>query len=365
MKLAVNGQLFNYNFIDCFICLYERGVVMNIKYFTCANSCKGLINLTESNIKGIGRVYSIKSSSLKRMSNFIKQVGEYFESRNTLVEYILNASDKSIYDGCIIKDMNVILFNSKTFDKGIEINLGTTEDYVWLEEKIQSCYDRMYVAFGEAKKIHDDWEKIYIGNMDFEKLNSFKKKSIDQMFNAAEYSENASVNDRFFGGSTKDGYVNLIDDLTRGIKNRYFIKGRPGTGKSTFMKEVANEAEKHGLDVIVYKCSFDPDSLDMVVVPHGEFCVFDSTAPHEMFPTKAGDRVLDFYKESGLVGVDEKYKKILDEISAEYRLRLNEGNEHLKLSAVLGTELENKLERINFDDFSVSEFVTKIKNNQI
>ena len=335
---------------------------MNIKYFTCANSCKGFINLTGSNIKGLGRVYRIKSSSANRISCFIKDVGEYFESRNNLVEYILSSSDKSIYDGCIIKSLNMCLLNSKICDTGTDIDLGTTDKYTRLEEKIQGCYDRMYAAFAEAKKIHDDWEEVYIQNMDFEKLNTFKKKCIENMFYKIRGKGDAAICERFFGGSTKSGYVNLIDDLTSGIKSRYFIKGRPGTGKSTFMKEVAKEAESLGLDVQVYKCSFDPGSLDMVVVPEAGFCVFDSTSPHEMFPTKIGDSVLDFYKESGLIGVDEKHKKSLDEISVEYKRRINEGNEHLKLAALLEKELEDKNNTVDFGEFSAREFIREIGN---
>ena len=338
---------------------------MNIKYFTCANSCKGFVNLTENNIEGIKRIYSIKSSSAKGISAFIKQRGDYFESRNNRVEYILNSSNKDLFDGCIMRNIDVCFLNNKIYAGGKEIDLGSHNDFSQLENKIQKCYERMYEAFCEAKKIHDDWEQIYIQNMDFEKLNLFKKKSIEEMFGENKADSTSKVFQRFFGGSTKSGYVNLIDELTQCIPKRYFIKGRPGSGKSTFMKEVAKKAVELGFDADIYKCSFDPDSLDMVVVSGANFCVFDSTAPHEMFPTQIGDRVLDFYKESGLIGVDEKYKSELKQISAEYKLRINEGNEHLRLASLLEDELEGKMEKLSYPKIPVEMIISEIEQSSI
>ena len=59
--------------------------------------------------------------------------------------------------------------------------------------------------------------------------------------------------------------MNHIQDLTEGFK-RYMIKGRPGTGKSTLLKELAKKSETLGYDTEIYHCSFDPQSLDMVLI---------------------------------------------------------------------------------------------------
>ncbi len=316
---------------------------MNIKYFTCANSCEGFVNLTKSNISGIKNKFVIACSSQNAISGFIRRAGEYFEDKGYSVEYILNPSDRNSLWGCIVRMLNFCVLNKKCAQgEAIEINIGTDDSLSWLENKINNCYERMYCSFKEAKQIHDDWEQVYIKNMNFQKLDAFKKETLEQMFGQKRTSRDPQSCERFFGGSTKNGYVNLINDLTKDIGKRYFIKGRPGTGKSTFMKEVRKEAEKRGFDTEVYKCSFDPKSYDMVIVRGADFCVFDSTSPHEMFPTGNRDSILDFYIESGLGGADEKYKKALEKISKEYKLRVNEGMEHLKLASILEKELEDK-----------------------
>lgn len=60
----------------------------------------------------------------------------------------------------------------------------------------------------------------------------------------------------------------------------YIIKGGPGTGKSTFMKKLGEEAERRGYDPRYYFCSSDVSSLDGVVIDELGVCVLDGTAPH-------------------------------------------------------------------------------------
>ena len=126
--------------------------------------------------------------------------------------------------------------------------------------------------------------------------------------------------------------MNYVANLTEGLAARYFIKGRPGTGKSTFLKKLAERAMASGYDVEVYYCSFDKESLDMVTVPELSFAVFDSTAPHELFPEGERDTVLDFYLEAHLSGIDERYESVLEPIKKRYALKTAEGRSALSLA---------------------------------
>lgn len=71
------------------------------------------------------------------------------------------------------------------------------------------------------------------------------------------------------------------------ITRRYIIKGGPGTGKSSFMKRVAERAEEKGRIVEYYRCSSDPDSLDGIVID-GNTAFLDGTAPHVYEPNIPG-----------------------------------------------------------------------------
>ncbi len=73
------------------------------------------------------------------------------------------------------------------------------------------------------------------------------------------------------------------------LSRRYIIKGGPGTGKSSLMREVAAYAEGQGMTVENYYCSSDPDSLDGVILD-GRIALLDGTAPHTVEPTLPGAR---------------------------------------------------------------------------
>ena len=325
------------------------------KYFARANTSSGCINLIENNLSGMN-VCSIGGRSKSAKSKLMKTAAGYFEAKGMKAEYIVSPFDIKRYDAVIIRDVKFAMADSELLGKNPDTDtdsclrirsLEISEDYMEELEKRADCgYEGLYNAYGRAKQIHDEWEKIYIDNMDFERMNLYSTETIGRIIKTGVESRAGTRMERFFGASTMDGSVNYIDNLTEGLERRYFIKGRPGTGKSTFLKKLAKAAETAGYDTEVYYCSFDKNSLDMVLVPELGMCVFDSTAPHEMFPNRENDEILDFYTEAGLIGVDEKFEKQLEHIKRKYSFRIFEGMANLRLASGFDMEREYYLERI-------------------
>ena len=133
--------------------------------------------------------------------------------------------------------------------------------------------------------------------------------------------------------------MDYIEDLTHDLK-RYFIKGRPGTGKSTLLKELAKKSETLGYDTEIYHCSFDPESLDMVLIPQLNICFFDSTAPHEYFPSLETDEVIDTYEALITPGTDEANADRLAEIASLYKATIKKGTTALGEAKKLHDVLE-------------------------
>jgi hypothetical protein len=77
-----------------------------------------------------------------------------------------------------------------------------------------------------------------------------------------------------------------------GVQKLYIIKGGPGTGKSRFMRDVAEYAAARGADVTCYYCSSDAASLDGVILTVGNrrIALVDGTPPHVCEPTVPGVR---------------------------------------------------------------------------
>ncbi len=95
----------------------------------------------------------------------------------------------------------------------------------------------------------------------------------------------------FYGANSKNGFIPTPDGIDEGeFRSVVYIKGGPGTGKSTLMRRFAVAAGKIGYGLKYYYCSSDPSSLDAVVAYRGDdkVAVCDATAPHRADPVYPG-----------------------------------------------------------------------------
>ena len=101
--------------------------------------------------------------------------------------------------------------------------------------------------------------------------------------------EGRGAKEHFAAINSGHGFISFYKEVfgAQQIKRRYVIKGGPGTGKSSFMKKVAKEAEKRGIGVEYIRCSSDPESLDGVIIGN-EIALLDGTAPHTYEPQIVG-----------------------------------------------------------------------------
>lgn len=321
---------------------------MILKYFSRANTSSGCVNLTPSNIN-TDKIYIAKGRSRALKTRLMKAVAAYFDLKGATVECMLSPFGTDYIDAVAIREKNFSIADCDCFkglgeiydtDAAIDFSHLDLNSVNALKLKSESALNTLYSEYNEAKKIHDEWEKIYIKNMDFKSLDHFTKDTLECLVREPDKEGSPTKYERFFGASTPEGSLNYIENLTREVDKRYFIKGRPGTGKSTFLKKLAERALSFGYDTEVYYCSFDKNSLDMVKVPRLSFAVFDSTAPHELFPSEERDSILDFYKEAHLSGIDERYEDVLTPIKERFSAKSAEGRAALGLSEAYDAELE-------------------------
>ncbi|MCI8848327.1 MAG: hypothetical protein HFF86_03485 [Oscillibacter sp.] len=96
----------------------------------------------------------------------------------------------------------------------------------------------------------------------------------------------AQVTNFFVGANSGEGFRNLFPELVD-VEDTYdliVLKGGPGVGKNTFMREIGRTMEQAGTPVEYLWCSGDPDSLDGVVIPELKCAVADGTSPHVIEP---------------------------------------------------------------------------------
>ena len=107
----------------------------------------------------------------------------------------------------------------------------------------------------------------------------------------------AQVTNFFVGANSGEGFRNLFQEIVDLERTFDFmvLKGGPGVGKNTFMREIGRAMEEAGVRVEYLWCSGDPDSLDGVVIPELRCAVADGTSPHVIEPKypAAVDRYVD------------------------------------------------------------------------
>ncbi|HHY72057.1 MAG TPA: hypothetical protein GX497_02290 [Bacillus bacterium] len=330
-----------------------------INYYAGGNTARGFHNLFDSNIKDLERLFILKGGPGTGKSFLMKKIGEEWLNKGFNIEYLHCSSDNHSIDGVIIRDLQVGIVDG-TAPHVIEpkapgaieeyVNLGEAwdsdklavhkKDILQLSEQISKSFQTAYSLFAEGLKIHDEWEGIYIKNMDFAEANKFTKELIQQLLGGVKLNKKANVRHRFLGAATPIGPIDFIQNLTEGIENRYFIKGRPGSGKSTMLKKIAASAEDLGYDVEIYHCGFDPRSVDMVILREIGIAIFDSTAPHEHFPDRKNDKVIDVFTRTLPVGIDEKYATEISEIKERYSAKMKKATSYLAKAKQLHDQLE-------------------------
>ncbi|MCA1292401.1 hypothetical protein LBW89_05165 [Paenibacillus sp. alder61] len=327
-----------------------------LHYFARGNTAAGLHSLVESAFQGLSAIYVLKGVP-GAVAGLLEHLASTGEGRGWGLQLIHQPLDGDLLEGLIIEELSAGFVDGEAWPQDFEpagtkltfIDLRTAyreeklasarQELQRLEEEIAALYEEAYAAFLRTLRIHDEWEKYYIDELDREKMNGLASELADKHLPVLENAGPARITHRFLGAATWRGAVDFVPNLTDRLRTRIYVKGRPGSGKSTLFRKLAVLAEERGIDTEVYHCGFDPNSLDMLVFPELSLAIFDSTAPHEHFPVREGDGILDVYELAITPGTDEKFAEPLRSIKERY-------SASMKRSISLLAEVKARRERL-------------------
>ena len=335
-----------------------KGSVLH--YFAEGNTARGYANLYETNVVDLKKLLIIKGGSKTLKSSLMSKVGIHYENQGYSLQYIHCPMDHRLIDGIIIEELAAGVVDGHSIQMVESRMASKVKHYLNLDQlyklsdmkaqveqltlQMRKMKQEAYQWYEKALYVHDEWEAIFIDNMDFEKANEMTEELLARLFSHASAVGKGKVYRRFLGAATPIGAVDYVSALTEGLASRFFIKGRPGSGKSTMLKKIAIEAELKGYDVEVYHCGLDPHSLDMVIVRELSFAIFDSTAPHEYFPSKEGDEIIDVYDRCIAPRTDEDYAGDIAHIVQRYKEKMKNGTSALAQAKRLHEEIEQLYE---------------------
>lgn len=319
---------------------------MNYTYYLSANTSNGYISFMDEYAVNLRKIIILKNiTKLAKQQTFDKIIN-YLQKNDTDYDKIIRCGTATEVDALIINDFSVLvadegLFVNKIplyadvvdFGEHLRLDMVIQDELNNIKNKINNSDKKMYKHLECAKGIHDKWEQIYISNMNFEKLNNASDELVNGIFDGLPQSDSVYTNqNRFLGSLIPRDNVNYIENLTDNVAKKIYIKGRPGTGKSTLLKKIISKAKELGYSTETYYCSFDPCSLDMVIIRKIGVALFDSTRPHEVFPTDETGEIFDTYSVAIKDNIDEYCADELTKISSEYNQEIKKAKECLYTS---------------------------------
>lgn len=319
-------------------------------YYARGHTAKGMVNYWESNVKDVEDVYVFKHPSLSLTSQLLQDVIAMFDGFGQ-VEVVMSPFGKNFIEGIIVRDYSIAFMddyyinrevNLIDFTQGMDQTL--LQDIEQLEDSIKQICEKTYEKFEKSLMIHDTLENLFLNEMSFQQADAEINRTITELFSDVQKKKDqAVIYERLFGTKTPDGTTDYVKALIEPLQHRYFIKGRAGTGKSHFMKQIVEQCITYHLDVELYRCSFDPDSIDMIIIRDLQLCMFDSTPPHEFHPTRKEDIVIDLYAIALTPGTDEKYADEIQRIEKAYKQEMKDGVHQLKEIKLVQQQIDNIL----------------------
>lgn len=338
-------------------------------YFAAGHTADGFVNFLSSNVEGFHTIYILKHPSVNIKTKFLKAIIEHLEKDEKL-EVLLSAYSQDDIEGIVLRSKRIAVIsdviNPGQLTNSVVIDLRREQiETEEIEKRRNDEYAKAYHHLEKGLSIHDDLEHIYIREMDFNKADLLAESFINELLQEVSPDVDATIYRRMLGTNTANGSINIIPQLIKNIEKRVYIKGRAGTGKSVFMNKVAKACEQVGLGIEYYHCSFDPNSIDMIIVPTLNFCMFDSTAPHEYDPERPEDQVIDLYREAVTPGTDEKYAQDIKRITESYQSYVKKGMDHLRRAQLLQEEIETLFNHTSIEAYEeiIAELVEQIGSN--
>ena len=311
-----------------------------INYFVRGYTGKGRVNLIETNVDELKDIYILKAANEKTATLFfteiIKLLGTH--KRQETVEILHHPDYDGAIDGIILRDQSVAMLTTpymkyiSSSSHLIDLTKYTKLDVEFVDKNKHEIIEKATEYLAESLRYHNELEKIYIEAMDYSVADEMIAEFIKTEINGhPSLNKQGKVYERLFGSNAAYGVVDTVDTLIEPISSRYFIKGETGTGKSYFLKEVKEVVLNKGYDVEVYRCSFNPDSIDMLIIRELDSCLFDSTGPHNYDPSRPGDKVLNFYEVASNKKLLEEKAKEIKTLRKDYQKIFNKGMDRLSL----------------------------------
>ncbi|WP_406676589.1 PRK06851 family protein [Moorella sp. ACPs] len=275
------------------------------KVFPGGNTCMGFYSFYDFIIEpDATRIFVVKGGPGVGKSTFMRKIGEAMLERGFDVEFHCCSSDNNSLDGVVIPKIRVAIIDGTAPHIFDPKNPGAVDEIIhlgdyWDEDKMRASKEQVlqdnarisrlyriaYSALKEARVIRDEWESYVAESMIIPRVYQAKAELLEAIFAGVRPRYNVKARERhlFATALTPQGLVTgNVETLLQDIRRLFTIAGDPGTGVSGILAAVARMAHEKGLDTEVYHCPFDPNNIDMVIIPEIQAAAMNWQPPHDI-----------------------------------------------------------------------------------
>jgi hypothetical protein len=261
----------------------------NRRFFPGGNTSAGFFSYHD-NIIDIDRnmLYILKGMPGGGKSSLMREIGEKAVKEGFSVEFHHCPSDPNSIDGIVIDELKIGIvdgtaphvidpiypgLNDKIIDLGQFIDSDGLKLYkaeIFAAKKNnKNAYRSAFNYFKSCKAIYDNIEQTNMEKVDFHNINKLTKNAIERIFSKEQvFSNLAGFKERhlFTSAFTPEGFVDYTSTVIDGVKDRYYLNGNIGTGKTTFLKRVAEEALIRNYHIEVLHNPLIPTKIDSLII---------------------------------------------------------------------------------------------------
>ena len=351
------------------------------RLFPGGNTYKGFYSYFDQiiNLKEANRFFVIKGGPGVGKSSLMKKVGHEMVALGYDIELHHCSGDPDSIDAVFIPELKVAFVDGTAphvidprFPGAIDeiINLGEC----WIQDKMVAnresiirsidengkIYKRVYKYLAAAKIIHDDIEWVYGQAMNYEKLNLETNQWVEKIVKGVKSKKRLAKERHLFGSAiTYQGHIDHGDTFISPMKKIYYIKGAPGTGKSTLLFKLVNKFTEKGYDIELYHEPLEPEKLETIIIPELSIAITTNS-------NYDGKQAIDLDQFLNIEIVD-KYKSELIESERVYTYLMDNVICNLKKTKINHDEIETyyipNIEFSKVDDITANiiEGILKIK----
>jgi GTPase SAR1 family protein len=259
------------------------------RFFPGGNTSAGFVSYHD-NIIDLDRnmLYILKGMPGGGKSSLMREIGENAVKEGYNVEFHHCPSDPNSIDGIVIADLKVGIVDGTAPHIIDPIHPGLIDKIVDLSQFIDSqllklyktelfeakqinknAYRRAFNLFRSSRPIYDEIESSNKAKVDFNGVNKLTKNAIERIFSNEPIITNISgikVRHLFSAAYTPEGFVDYTSTIIDGVKDRYYLKGELGTGKTTFLKRIAEEAIIRNYHIEIMYNPLVPDKVDSLFI---------------------------------------------------------------------------------------------------